>query len=187
MCFLARVEGSRRGIIWSPAVSAAITGRATGLPKNPACTCCAGLAVSHCTSTGKSCATLAERTRPGESTCSTNQILENSWPRRRLGPLERGNYESNNPGDRGTRYHRVNIYSSHSLFAFRRNQAAAVGQGPGTKQKSISRRYRRRGTRTASQGGREVVCSLLVWVLVSAKTRVLVAVSLLPDYQGRFH
>src|SRR5215213_7910462 len=109
MYFLARVEGSRRGIIWWLAVSAAITGRATGLPKNPACTCCAGLAVSHCPSTGKSCATLAERTRPGESTCSTNRILENSRLMSRLGPLERGNHESNNLGDRAW-HPRANSY-----------------------------------------------------------------------------
>jgi 5-methylcytosine-specific restriction endonuclease McrA len=57
-----------------------------------------------------------------------------------------------NPGARNNR--------ARGLFTFRRDQAAAVSEGPWTKQKSVSRRYRRRGTRTASQGSGEVVCSL---------------------------
>src|SRR4029450_1853392 len=91
MCCHARAEGSPRGIIWLPAASVVIIERETGLRRNPGCTCCAGLVGSRCMQTVKSCGTLGELTRRGESICSTNQTVENSWHQTGAAPhIERG-------------------------------------------------------------------------------------------------
>src|ERR1041385_3400714 len=81
MCCRVPVAVSRPGTISSPAVRNVITEKAIARPKNPECICCDGPAVFPCTSTGKSCGTLAARMKHGVSTFSTNPTTVNKPPR----------------------------------------------------------------------------------------------------------
>src|SRR6185369_8410449 len=92
--------------------------------------------------------------RPGGSTCFTNQIIKSNLAQPRRGPLERGNYESDNPGfrDRRTWYPRTRNYRARDLFAFRRHEVATTGESPRAEQEGFSRRYPRRRSRGPEAG-----------------------------------